>query len=177
MATSIAGGALASRKCNPKMPGASSFSKTGRYRVPSTLARRQQFFVAAQRTGTSPERTMDGCCHYHFKSSLKLEVSVGARGSSADPARTSTEGAAPTTPPGGVIDRIRHGSIVGSVGPLHGPGRQRSHASAPGDSLPPPLGPPGRNPSGERACEWTSGRAGVTRTKLCVQSDRRVPNQ
>ena len=27
----------------PKMPGASSFSKTGRYRVPSTLARRQQF--------------------------------------------------------------------------------------------------------------------------------------
>jgi hypothetical protein len=27
----------------PKMPGASSFSKTCRYRVPSTLARRQQF--------------------------------------------------------------------------------------------------------------------------------------
>ena len=27
----------------PKMPGASSFSKTGRYRVPSTLALRQQF--------------------------------------------------------------------------------------------------------------------------------------
>ncbi len=27
----------------PKMPGASSFSKTGRYRVQSTLARRQQF--------------------------------------------------------------------------------------------------------------------------------------
>ncbi len=27
----------------PKMPAASSFSKTGRYRVPSTLARRQQF--------------------------------------------------------------------------------------------------------------------------------------
>ncbi len=31
-----------------------------------------------------------------------------------------------------VIDRMRQGSIlvVGSVGPLHGPGRQRSHASA-----------------------------------------------
>jgi hypothetical protein len=29
-----------------------------------------------------------------------------------------------------VIDHIRRGDIVGSVGPLHGPGRQRSHASA-----------------------------------------------
>ncbi len=29
-----------------------------------------------------------------------------------------------------VIDRMRQGSIVGSVGLLHGPGRQRSHASA-----------------------------------------------
>ena len=29
-----------------------------------------------------------------------------------------------------VIDRMRQGSIVGSVRPLHGPGRQRSHASA-----------------------------------------------
>ena len=37
---------------------------------------------------------------------------------------------APTTPPGGVIDSMRQGSIVGPVGPLHGPGRQRSHASA-----------------------------------------------
>jgi hypothetical protein len=34
------------------------------------------------------------------------------------------------TPPGGVIDRMRKGSIVGSVGPIHGPGRRRSHASA-----------------------------------------------
>ena len=29
-----------------------------------------------------------------------------------------------------LIDRMRHWSIVGSVGPLHGPGQQRSHASA-----------------------------------------------
>ncbi len=29
-----------------------------------------------------------------------------------------------------LIDRMRHWSIFGSVGPLHGPGRQRSHASA-----------------------------------------------
>ncbi len=112
-------------------------------------------------------------------------------------------------------------SIVGSVWPLHGPGRQRSHASAGqpgrtenedqlgpttshpgpccrrtfrrtrqtnqmcstnslrlrrrhhglfGDPSPPSLGPPGRDPLGERACEWTSGWAGVT---WSVQSDRR----
>jgi hypothetical protein len=87
-------------------------------------------FVAAQPTGTSPDRTKDGCCHYHFKTSFKPDRSVGAGAGSADPARTSTEGAAPTTQPGGVIDRMRQWSIVESVGPLHGPGRQRSHASA-----------------------------------------------
>ena len=27
--------------------------------------------VAAQPTGTSPDRTKDGCCHYHFKTSFK----------------------------------------------------------------------------------------------------------
>ncbi len=87
-------------------------------------------FVEEQPTGTSPERTKDSYCHYHFKTSFKPDGSVGAGGGSADPARTSTEGAAPTTPPGGVIDRMQQGSIVGSVGPLHWPGRQRSHASA-----------------------------------------------
>jgi hypothetical protein len=87
-------------------------------------------FVAAQPTGTSPERIMDGYCHYHFKTSFKPEISVGAGGGSADPARASSEGAAPTTPPGGVIDSMRQGSIVGSVWPLHGPGRQRPQASA-----------------------------------------------
>ncbi len=84
-------------------------------------------------------RIPDG--HYHFNLSSRppssrdvlVSVTVGAGGVSADsdPARISTEGAAPTTPPGGVIDLMRQGSIVGSVGPLHGPGRpQRSHASA-----------------------------------------------
>ena len=29
-----------------------------------------------------------------------------------------------------LIDHMRQGSIVGSAWPLHGPGRQRSHASA-----------------------------------------------
>jgi hypothetical protein len=28
-------------------------------------------FAVAQPTGASPERTMDGCCHYHFKTSFK----------------------------------------------------------------------------------------------------------
>ncbi len=87
-------------------------------------------FVAAQPTGTFPERTKDGGCQYHFQTSFKQDGSVGAGGGSADPARTSNEGAAPTTPPGGVIDRMLQWSIVGSVGPLHGQGRQRSHASA-----------------------------------------------
>ncbi len=75
-------------------------------------------FVVAQPTGTSPERIKDCCCHYHFKTSFKPDGSVGAGGGLADPARTSTEGAAPTTPPGGVIDRMRQGSIAGSVGPV-----------------------------------------------------------
>ncbi len=29
-------------------------------------------FVAEQPTGIFPERTMDGCCYYHFKTSFKL---------------------------------------------------------------------------------------------------------
>jgi hypothetical protein len=52
-------------------------------------------FVAAQPTGTCPERTTDRCCCYHFKTSFKPDGSVGAGGGSADPARTSTEGARP----------------------------------------------------------------------------------
>ena len=80
-------------------------------------------FVAAQPTGTSPERTTDGCCYYHFKTSFKPDGSVGAGGGSADPARTSTEGAAPTTPPGGVIDRMRQleHSRVSRAAPRAGP--------------------------------------------------------
>jgi hypothetical protein len=39
-------------------------------------------------------------------------------------------GALVITPRDLMIDSMLHWSIVGSVGPLHGPGRQRSHASA-----------------------------------------------
>jgi hypothetical protein len=171
-------------------------------------------FVAAQTTGTSPKRTKDCCCHYPFKTSFKQDRSVCAGLGLADPARTSTEGAAPTTPPKGVIGRMRQGSIVGSVGPLHGPCRKRSHASAGQPDRPEgedQLGPTtshlgqccrrtfrrtrrtnqmcstyslrlrrrqhrlpgihhcrhsdrGRDPSGEQACEWTSGLEGETRS-------------
>ena len=45
---------LYSQAVLPKMPGASSFSKTGRYRVPSTLARRQQFSWRRNQQETLP---------------------------------------------------------------------------------------------------------------------------
>jgi hypothetical protein len=132
MATSIAGGASLSRQCNPRCRDARriKFFQDLPLPYPKHIGATATIFVAAQPTGTSPERTTDGCCYYHFKTSFKPDGSVGAGGGSTDPARTSTEEAAPTTPPRGVIDRMRHWSIVGSVGPLHGPGRQRSHASA-----------------------------------------------
>ena len=113
----------------PKMPGASSFPRPAAT-VSQARWRDGNNFRAAQPPEPLPERTTDGCCYYNFKTSFKPDGSVGAGGGSADPARTSTEGAAPTTPPGGVIDSMRQGSIVGSVGPLHGPGPQRSHTSA-----------------------------------------------
>ncbi len=75
-----------------KMPGASSFSKTGRYRVTSTLARRQwlifrvaTIFVPAHLIRTSPERTYS-CCNNHFKTSFEAGTFVSApEGASADP--------------------------------------------------------------------------------------------
>jgi len=129
MATTIAGGASTARQCYPRCPEHQVFQDRP-LQCPKHVGATATIFEAGQPTGTSPERTTDGCCYYHFKTSFKPDGSVGAGGGSADPARTSTEGAAPTTPPGGVIDRMRHWSIVGSVGPLHGQGRQRSHASA-----------------------------------------------
>jgi hypothetical protein len=143
MATSIAGGEAFQRwrqsPEGPLQPGSATqdarsinFSKTRRWplQCPKHVGATATIFVAAQPPEPLPERTTDSCCYYHFKTSFKPDGSVGAGGGSADPARTSTEGAAPTTPPGGVINRMRHWSIVGSVRPLHGPGRQWSHASA-----------------------------------------------
>jgi hypothetical protein len=54
VATTIARRAGTSGKCNPKMPGASSFSKTDRYRIPRATAvahlRVATIFVAAHLT-------------------------------------------------------------------------------------------------------------------------------
>ncbi len=105
-------------------------------------------FVAAQPTETSPERTMDGCCHYHFKTSFKpgRKCRPGRRRgrrlgrSSKELNRRSQRLPRLPRPPGGVIDHVRQGSIVGSVGLLHGTGRQRSHASAGQPDRPSPEG-------------------------------------
>jgi hypothetical protein len=65
------------------------FSKTCRYRVPSTLAT-ATIFVAAQLTGTSPERIMDGCCHKtSFKQGRKCRPLRGLCRSSKDLNRRS----------------------------------------------------------------------------------------
>jgi hypothetical protein len=130
MATLIAGGASISKQCNPKMPGASRFSKTSRYRVQSTLAQQQQFFVAAQPTRTCPERTKDCCCHCPSKTSFKQGRKCLCRRGLGRSSKNLNRRSCPTTPREGVIDRMLQGSIIGSVGPLHGPDWQRSHASA-----------------------------------------------
>ncbi len=128
MATLIAGGASTSRQCNHKMPGASSFSKTCRYRVPSTLARRQRFSWRRNQPEPLPRGLRTA-----VSTTSSRPLSSRTEVSAPEGARQMQQGPKPKElprPPGGVIDRMRQGSIVGSVGPLHGPGRQRSHASA-----------------------------------------------
>ena len=92
MATSIAGGEAFQRWRHqspegPLQPGSATqdarsikFSKTGRYSVPSTLARRQQFSWRRNQPEPLSERTTDGRCYYHFKTSFKPDGSVGAGG-------------------------------------------------------------------------------------------------
>jgi hypothetical protein len=106
LATSIAGGVSISRPCYPRCLEHQVFQDR-QLPCPKHVGATATFFVAAQPTGTSPERTTDGCCYYHFKTSFMPDRSVGAGKGSADPARTSTEGAAPINPPGGVIDCMR----------------------------------------------------------------------
>ncbi len=71
------------------------------------------------------------------------------------PSRSAARETAPALTAQGVIDRMRQWtlewSIVGSVRPLHGPGRQRSHASA---------GQPGR-PEGEDQLGPTMSQLGL----------------
>ncbi len=103
------------------------------------------------------------------------------------PSRSSAMGRCVTAPAGParrqitgwrrtvVIDRMRQleHSRVSRAALRAGPANQmcstnslrlrRRHHRLPG-FIAPSLGPPGRDPSGERACEWTSGWAGVTRS-------------
>ncbi len=118
MATSIAGWASTSWKCNPKMPGASSFSKTCSYHVPSTLARQQQFSWLRIRQEPLPRGLWTNVATTTSRPPSNRDVA-------APEGAWQIEGAAPTTPPGGVIDSIRQGSIVQSGRPLQGPGQQR----------------------------------------------------
>jgi hypothetical protein len=62
MATSITRGAFTSRKCNPKMHLHQDFQDR-QLQCPKHIGATATIFVAAQPTGTSPERIMDGCCH------------------------------------------------------------------------------------------------------------------
>ncbi len=61
-----------------------------------------------------------------------------------------------------MIDRMRHWSIVGSVGPLRGPGRQRPHASA---------GQPGST-EGEDQLEPTTSHLGPCRRRTFRRTRR-----
>jgi hypothetical protein len=74
-----------------KMPGASRFSKTGRYCVPSTLARRKQFSWRGNQPEPVPRGPWTAVATTTARPPSGRDVSVGAGRGSADPARTSTE--------------------------------------------------------------------------------------
>ncbi len=93
MATSIAGGASTARRCYSRCPEHQVFQDLP-LPCPKHVGATATIFVTAQPPEPLPERTTDGCCYYHFKTSFKPDGSVCAGGGSADPARTSTEGAA-----------------------------------------------------------------------------------
>ncbi len=71
--------------------------------------------VAAHLTRTSPEMMYGQLLQLPHQDLLRTrDISVGAGGGSADPAKTLTRGAAPNTPPGGVIEQhatMEHGLV------------------------------------------------------------------
>ncbi len=137
------------------------FSKTGRYLVKTRWGDGNNFRGGASEserevpTGISPERIMDGCCHYHFKTSFKAGRKCRRRRRLGRSSKGLNQRSCHDYPARRVIDRMRQGSIVGSVGPLHGPGRQRSHASA---------GQPGRT-EGEDQLGPTTSHLGQCRRR------------
>jgi hypothetical protein len=76
-----------------------------------------------------------------------------------------------------LIDRMRQWSIVGSVWPLHGPGRQRSHASA---------GQPGRTEGEDQLgpttshlgpCRRRTFRRTLRTNQMCSTNSLRLPSR
>ncbi len=71
------------REVQPQDARSIKFSKTCRYRVTSTLARRQWLIFESQQFSwlrilpeSLPRGRVDSCCNYHFKTSFKPETYV-----------------------------------------------------------------------------------------------------
>ena len=104
------------------VPAASSLSKTCRYCVTTCWSDCKKF--RAHLTRTCPERTYGHLLQLPLQDLLRTrDGRVGAGGGPADPARTSTEGATPTTPPGEVIEphATTEHSRVSRAAPRAGP--------------------------------------------------------
>ncbi len=116
----------------PKMPGASSFPKTGRSLAAATVSQARwrdgnNFRGCATNRNLSLEdygRLLPLPLQDLLQAGRKCRRRRGLGRSSKDLNRKRC----PDYPARRVIDRMRHWSIVGSVGPLHGPSRRWSHA-------------------------------------------------
>ncbi len=97
-------GPLHQGSATPRSPEHQAFFKTSLYRVTSTLARRRQFSWRRNRLEPLPKGLWTAAATTTSRPPSSWDASVSAGGDSADPARTSAEGAAPTSPHGGVID-------------------------------------------------------------------------
>ena len=113
----------------PKMPGASSFPRPATT-VSQAGWRDGNNFRGGATTGTSPREDYGRLLLLPLQDLLQAGRKCRRRRGLGRSSKDLNRRSCPDYPPGGVIDRMRQGSIVGSVGPLHGPGRQRSHASA-----------------------------------------------
>ena len=186
MATSIAGGASTARQCYPRCPEHQVFQDRP-LPCPKHVGVTATIFVAAQPTGTSPLEDYGRLLLLPLQDLLQaggvidrmrqLEHSriswAAPRAGSAMVARKC----GPAGPNRGRGPAWADNESSWAVLPEYpaGPGGRTRCALltryafgddtiGSRDSSPPSLGPPGRDPSGERACEWTSGWAGVTRS-------------
>ena len=93
-------GALHQGSATPRCPEHQVFSKTGRYRVPSTLARRQQFSWRRNQPEPLPRGLRTAVATTTSRPPSNRDVSVSTGGARQI---QQGEGAAPTTSHGGVI--------------------------------------------------------------------------